>query len=244
MRLKEKTIVVIAGPNGSGKSTLRLQEASLHDLPFVNADDIAKKYGTVGKLESLKAQQEAQEQIAGYLSRSESFCFETVFSHESKIKLIENAKELGFIVILYVVNTGNPHLNVIRVKERVKVGGHDVPVEKILSRISRTLNNLKVALPMVDGFFIVNSSGASGKRFLIEAAKAPDQEIQFFGEPSVWVKELLSLVVSEQPVKASENKAPLKLVQEIHDNCTKCGAPLRGSKRKKFGICSKCSPRY
>jgi predicted ABC-type ATPase len=244
MRLKEKTLVIIAGPNGSGKSTFRFLESSLHDLPFVNADDIAKKYGTVGQVESLKAQQEAQEQIAGYLSRGESFCFETVFSHESKIQLIKNAKELGFSVILYVVNTGNSDLNIIRVKERVKKGGHNVPVDRILSRISRALANLKVALPVVDGFFIINSSGTNGKRFHIEVAKAPDQEMQSFGTLSLWVKELLSLVVNDQPVKISLTSARSKLIEVSHDFCSKCGAPLRGTKRKKFGVCSKCSPRY
>ncbi|WP_413292334.1 zeta toxin family protein [Bdellovibrio sp. HCB185ZH] len=243
MRLKkEKTLVVLAGPNGSGKSTYRLLETSLHDLPFVNADDIAKTYGTVGEIESLKAQQEAQNQIADYLSRGESFCFETVFSHESKVQLIENAKELGYIVLLYIINPGNSNLNIIRVKERVKKGGHDVPVDKILSRISRTLQNLKKALPLVDGFFIINSSGASGTRFLIEASKAPQQEVKTHNDLSDWAKDLLAVI--QQADVPEVNKPTLQLVQSTPDACAKCGAPLRGKKRKKFGICSKCAPRY
>jgi predicted ABC-type ATPase len=244
MRLKEKTLVIIAGPNGSGKSTFRFLETSLHGLPFVKADDIAKKYGTVGQVESLKAQQEAQEQIAGYLSRGESFCFETVFSHESKIQLIKNAKELGFIVILYVVNTGISDLNIIRVKERVKGGGHNVPVDKILSRISRTLANLKVALPAVDGFFIINSSGIDSVRFKIEVIKEIDEEMQFLDAPPPWVSELVSLVTSGQSANQSTVATHLKLVQPSRDICSQCGASLRGKKRKKYGICSRCSPRY
>ncbi|MGZ3796924.1 MAG: hypothetical protein ACXVB1_11180 [Pseudobdellovibrionaceae bacterium] len=244
MRLREKTLVIFAGPNGSGKSTFRLLETSLHDLPFVNADEIAKKYGTVGKLETLKAQQEAQEQIADYLSRGESFCFETVFYHESKIRLIENAKELGYIVILYVVNPGNSHLNIIRVQERVKKGGHNVPIEKILSRISRTLENLKTALPLVDGFFIINSSGASGKRFLVEVSKALEQELKFHVDLSEWAKDLLRLIPVQQDKKSSDSKSRFKLIKINYDKCIKCGAPLRGTKRKKFGICSRCAPRY
>lgn len=244
MRVREKTLVIFAGPNGSGKSTFRFLETSLHDLPFVNADEIAKKFGTIGKLESLKAQQEAQEQIAEYLSRGESFSFETVFSHESKIRLIENAQELGYLVILYVINPGNSNLNIIRVQERVKKGGHDVPIDKILSRISRTLENLKNALPLVDGFFIINSSGAAGTRFLIEVSKAPERELKIHGELSDWVKELLSLIPFQQNEQSADQKPHLKLVQKTYDNCTQCGAPLRGAKRKKFGICSKCAPRY
>ena len=43
----------------------------------------------------------------------------------------------------HFVLTCNPEINVLRVKNRVLVGGHDVPVEKILLRYTKSLNMIK-----------------------------------------------------------------------------------------------------
>jgi len=60
-------------------------------------------------------------------------------------------------------------LAIARVVERVAAGGHDVPDDKILSRVPRTPQNLTQALEFVDHAFLFdNSSAKEPFRFVAE----------------------------------------------------------------------------
>ena len=63
-----------------------------------------------------------------------SFSFETVMSSPDKVKLLEKSKQFGYRNYLYFVATDNPNINISRVKNRVKAGGHDVPNDKIITQ--------------------------------------------------------------------------------------------------------------
>ncbi len=53
-------------------------------------------------------------------------------------------------------------LNEARVYQRTLEGGHSVPVEKIHTRIPRTMKHIKTALPVVDEAWVLdNSSGTN-----------------------------------------------------------------------------------
>ncbi|MBC7458192.1 MAG: hypothetical protein H7235_07945 [Bdellovibrionaceae bacterium] len=154
----EKIFTIIAGPNGSGKTTYFTKNEDLNSLPFVNADIIAKeKFKTIGQTESIQAQQLAQKNIKELFAANTSFCFETVFSHTSKLDLILEAQSLGYKVMLIIVFTGNSAINVDRVRKRVAEGGHDVPIDKILSRIPKTMKNLKQAISVADGYVVIDT---------------------------------------------------------------------------------------
>lgn len=73
-----------------------------------------------------------------------------MFSHESKLKLIEEAQQLGFFVMLIVVCVDDPQQLLARVASRVTEGGHAVSPERILARYPRTLANLVVAVRLAD----------------------------------------------------------------------------------------------
>ncbi|VTZ59519.1 conserved hypothetical protein [Sinorhizobium medicae] len=62
-----------------------------------------------------------------------SFATGTVFSHPSKLEIIEEARSRGYIVIVMHVGVESPDLSVARVKGRAGEGGHDVREEKIRS---------------------------------------------------------------------------------------------------------------
>lgn len=157
--MKKPLLVIIAGPNGAGKSTLYAANPEYSALPFVNADLIARaRFEEVGEAESLAAQKEAQAQISLYLQDQESFCFETVFSHESKIQLIRKAQLFGYEVELCIVSNDHVTTNIARVKQRAAQGGHDVPTSKIKSRWARTHTNLQKAIELADRFRIFDTS--------------------------------------------------------------------------------------
>jgi predicted ABC-type ATPase len=95
-----------------------------------------------------------------------SFSFESVFSHDSKIKEIEIAKKENFKIYFYFISTSDPLINSQRIKNRVETGGHDVPNEKINDRYYRTMNNLYNAFKLSDRAYLFdNTSEKSNNSF-------------------------------------------------------------------------------
>jgi predicted ABC-type ATPase len=95
-----------------------------------------------------------------------SFSFESVFSHDSKIKEIEIAKKANFKIYFYFITTSDPAINFQRIKNRVETGGHDVPSEKINDRYYRTMNHLYTAFKLSDRAYLFdNTSEKSNNSF-------------------------------------------------------------------------------
>jgi predicted ABC-type ATPase len=129
----------------------RLLRASGVDLGrYINADDIAAKLRGSYVDRVRRAQILAEEQRQACLADGCSFTFETVMSHPSKLELMRQAKGLGYRIILYFVATDDPDLNIRRVAQRVALGGHDVPADRVLARYHRTLGLLAEASAIAD----------------------------------------------------------------------------------------------
>ena len=97
-----------------------------------------------------------------YLKHRISFSFETVFSHPAKIDILKRAQAAGFKTYMYFVATENPVINVNRIRERVALGGHDVPEEKTRSRYLRCMEQVRYALPYLNrAYFFDNSTEQS-----------------------------------------------------------------------------------
>ncbi len=126
-----KQLWLLVGGNGAGQSTFyRLMFEPL-GLPFVNADRLAKLvYPAAAEEHSYEAALLAKQQRNTLLLSGASFCFETVFSHPSKIDFTARAKALGYTVIMVLVHLEQAELNAARVAQRVQGGGHNVPTEK------------------------------------------------------------------------------------------------------------------
>ncbi|HEY5327702.1 MAG TPA: hypothetical protein VIJ27_11935 [Mucilaginibacter sp.] len=101
--------------------------------------------------------------IASYLAAKlfetgQSFCFETVMSHESKIAYLDLAGQFKYKSYLYFVYTDNPELNVARVKLRAAGGLHDVESGKVRDRYTRTFQLLPIAIEKADEGYIIDNS--------------------------------------------------------------------------------------
>ena len=146
---------LVAGPNGAGKSTLYryLIEPRHPDLVFVNADIHEQAFlqhiaNPVKRSEAARMWADKERETC--LAQGRSFVTETVFSHPSKIDLMREAQAAGFEVALYIVCIDEPRQLLVRVRQRVKEGGHDVPANKVLERYPRTLENLAKAVRVAD----------------------------------------------------------------------------------------------
>lgn len=93
------------------------------------------------------------------LVAGQSFSFETVMSHRSKIDFFARASASGYRTYLYFIATESADLNVCRVKTRAILGGHDVPEDKITERYKRCLELVGEALRQSYRAFVFDNSG-------------------------------------------------------------------------------------
>ena len=156
---------LLAGPNGAGKSTLYKAQVLAGTIPahaeFVNADIYETTHLqniTDPIARSEQARLWADSRRSQLLLAGEPFVSETVFSHESKLTLIADAKAQGFLVMLLVVALDEPTLLLERVARRVTEGGHPVPTQRILERYPRTLANLTKAVRLADAAVLYDST--------------------------------------------------------------------------------------
>ncbi|MER0171649.1 MAG: hypothetical protein DU489_13810 [Nitrosomonas sp.] len=158
---KKKQLWLLAGGNGAGKSTFYRTRLAPSGLSFVNADIIAKLlYPQAPEAHSYHAAKLAEHLRLQLLRQGRSFCFETVFSHPSKIDFVAQAKTLGYEIVLVFIHLGDLALNQARIAQRVSEGGHNVPPDKVISRIPRTLKLIKKTLPLCDQVYILDNSRA------------------------------------------------------------------------------------
>lgn len=159
---------LLAGPNGAGKSTLYRALVLAGTIPataeFVNADlheAVHLQHITDPEQRSEQARQWADARRAALLQAGQSFVSETVFSHESKLALIQEAQAKSFFVMLLVVALDQPERLLARVAQRVLEGGHPVPPERILARYPRTLAHLTHAVRLADAAILYDSADVS-----------------------------------------------------------------------------------
>ena len=124
------------------------------------------------------------------LAQKSTFTFETVMSHQSKIELLVEAQSAGYRTYLYFVATDDPAINISRVRNRVRLGGHGVPEDKIAPRYYRSLELLMEAIRHTNRAYIFDNSGdnAGGKHtWLAEITEGRKLELKTDQIPS-WFK--------------------------------------------------------
>lgn len=74
------------------------------------------------------------------------------------MELLRKAQAKGYRTYLYYVATDDPLINVSRVRYRVRMGGHSVPEDKIVSRYHRSLDLLIQAIQSTNRSYIFDNS--------------------------------------------------------------------------------------
>ena len=154
------TLFLIAGPNGAGKTTfydtvLRFRVAAT----FINADQIQRDELCDASPEAAyEAAAMAADRRTAKLEAGESFVTETVFSHESKLELLNHAGSLGYRLVVFHLGLASAELAIARVQERVKEGGHTVPEDKIRVRFARNQPLIRAAILMADYSSVYDAS--------------------------------------------------------------------------------------
>jgi predicted ABC-type ATPase len=128
--MPQKKILIIAGPNGAGKTTFATEflprEAECPN--FINADLIASGINPFRPEDAaFSAGRLMLEMMKKYVEKGENFSFETTLAGKNYARHISNWQKKGYIIKLFFLKLPDPAFAILRVRQRVKEGGHDVP---------------------------------------------------------------------------------------------------------------------
>ena len=153
LRVMSSTICIIGGCNGAGKSTLARELLPRLGIGrFLNADLIAKGLSPVNPaLAAFAAGRRLLEEASGLIEAGSSFALESTLSGKTYVKLLREAKERGYRLVLHYIVIGSATQAVERVRLRVLTGGHNVPEDDIRRRFERSVRHfLEDYLPLAD----------------------------------------------------------------------------------------------
>jgi predicted ABC-type ATPase len=203
-------LLIIAGPNGSGKTTVTVrlrEERWSEDVEYLNPDEIARdRFGDWNSEKAiLAAAQWSDERREELLRRRDGIAFETVFSSQAKVDFLARAKTAGYFARVFFISTSDPRINASRVANRVILGGHTVPIEKIVNRYERSMANLSAAIRLADRVYIYDNSIENVEARL--CARTADGALKkVYGPLPGWVEEALI------PLKQAPDFVDLRVV--------------------------------
>lgn len=120
--------------------------------------------------------------------KGETFSFETVMSHPSKLEILKKAQEGGFKNYLYFISTESVDINMQRVVERVEKGGHRVDSQKIQERYFKSMELLSEMIPYCHRCFIFDNSLETGYRLIAEIIDGVEVVVHTDDSIPDWVK--------------------------------------------------------
>ena len=159
---KKPQCYIVAGPNGAGKTTFALTYlpmiAECHD--FINADEIAKGLSPL-KFEAglLQAGKIFLNVLKQKIAARKDFAFETTLSGRTYLPQIEKWRRNGWVVSLFYLYVPDAEFSVMRVRQRVLQGGHDIPTDDIFRRYPRSMQNLFAYAEVCDHTFCLDNTG-------------------------------------------------------------------------------------
>jgi len=176
MPRKPPSCYIIAGPNGAGKTTFATEFLPFYAncRNFINPDLLARAYSPFDPdAGMLRAGRTVLERIAEFTDARTDFAFETTLSGRAYVPLLRRVKKAGFQLHLLYLWIPSPELALLRIRDRVESGGHNVPEQNVRRRFCRTQRNLfTLYRPLLDTLhFLDNSSDVPRLIFKEEAGK-------------------------------------------------------------------------
>jgi len=187
--LNPPSIVALAGPNGAGKSTVGqpLLQETLGVTKFVNADVIAQGLSAFDPgSAAFEAGRVMLQRLKELAARGETFAFETTLAARIYSTWIPTLLDRGYEFHLFFLWLPSPELAIARVRDRVRVGGHDIPEETVRRRYDRGLSNFfRLYRPLATSWRVYDNSGPSNPTLVAFGSGAATKQVL---KPQRWIQ--------------------------------------------------------
>ena len=175
--------VIIAGADGTGKSSLCgvLEGQNVLLGHIIDADAIAKE----NDFDNIKAGKKAIEEINYCLENNLSFTQETTLAGYRTVRTIKQARKQGYYITMYYVGLSSMEESIDRITNRVRKGGHNIPIDDVKRRYEKRISSLSRVIPLCDEvIFYDNENG------FIKVAEIKNNKFQYFnGYKPKWLVE-------------------------------------------------------
>lgn len=160
--MKTKNVFIIAGPNGSGKTTFAKEFLPVyaHCQNFVNADYIAHGFSPFSpERAALKAGKQLIREIYRLANQGQDFAFETTLSGKSYASFLSKLKQANYKIHIFFLWIPSAEVALLRIKQRVAAGGHNIPESDVRRRFGRASRNLfKIYRSLADNLHFFDNS--------------------------------------------------------------------------------------
>ena len=113
------------------------------------------------------------------LGEKKSYLVETTLSGAGILRHMEAVRREGYRVVLHYVTLGSPEHALDRIRNRVALGGHNVPEIDVRRRFLRSHSNLAIAATLVDEIIVYDNTNP----------ERPHSIIAIFMEKANWVSD-------------------------------------------------------
>ena len=176
--------ILIAGVNGTGKSSLRgvLEGQGTPLGRIIDADAIAK----ANNYNNIRAGKQAVAEIQFCLDNNISFTQETTLAGHKVVRSLKQARKQGYFVTMYYIGLNSKEESILRIANRVRKGGHNIPDEDVIRRFDNRAEALSKVIPLCDKVvFYDNENG------FVKVAEIINNKFSFTnGLQPVWLKEI------------------------------------------------------
>jgi predicted ABC-type ATPase len=181
-------VILLAGPNGAGKSTVAplLLRGVLGVREFVNADTIASGLSAFSpESAAFQAGRLMLGRLAELSKKRRNFSFESTLSARSFAPWLQRLKASGYRVRIIFLFLPDARLAIERVRQRVRLGGHDVQASVIRRRYHAGIRNFfELYMPIADQWRVYDNSGLTPRLIAVGSKDSPYTRI--IAVPDIW----------------------------------------------------------
>jgi predicted ABC-type ATPase len=151
-----------------------LLRGSLRVEEFVNADTLAQGLSAFRPEDvAIEAGRIMLQRLDTLESEGRSFAFESTLASQSLATRLARLKNRGYRVHVLFIWLPTAELAIARVAERVRAGGHDVPVAAVRRRFERGRRNFFLRYrPLADAWRLYDGSSIRGPRLIASGEAA------------------------------------------------------------------------
>lgn len=204
--MRRPEFIVVAGPNGAGKSTLCSYYIQCTSF---DGDLLATKLRLehpdwpdrwiIGSVATMLEKQKSQS-----ISNRENFAFETNFSTELILNMIEEFKKSDYKISLYYFGIDTLDDSMYRVEQRVVCGGHNVPEEIVKFNFYESIKNVNKYLNLFDSITFIDGYSKYGDVIALYIKKS--EKLEITKTDCNWFNDYFKESFEKLKMKATEQK--------------------------------------